>query len=196
MTTDERFTFLRRGLLALVVLLAAAPGPKLYAETLRLPRAIVVHGHWTIDVVRRDGTRVSHNEFENALQPAGAAFIATALATTLANSPTGTIFNGKWRIAVTAVQPGTPPCHTPNIAGQILNGPCLMVDPLDVIGGTPIGTSRLIAACGGRCHAPISRLVNSLSPCTSVRRMSRLWYRYVSRVWSIPIRRRMVAFKS
>src|SRR5207302_768763 len=148
--------FLRRRLLALVVLLAALPGPipALHAETAESARlshgAIVVHGHWTIDVVRRDGTRVSHNEFENALQPAGAAFIATALATTLANSPTGTIFNGKWRIAVTAVQPGTPPCHTPNIAGQIVNGPCLMVDPLDIVGGNTSYKTATVTVVGGK----------------------------------------------
>jgi hypothetical protein len=155
MTTDKLFTLLRRGLLMLVALLAALQGSvsRLHAETAgsagRFPRAIVVHGHWTIDVVRRDGTLVSHNEFENALQPAGAAFIATALATTLATSPTGTIFNGKWRIAVTAVQPGTPPCRFPN-AGLLVNGPCVMVDPLDTIGGTASYKTATVTTVGGK----------------------------------------------
>lgn len=33
---------------------------------------IKVHGHWTIDVRRADGTLVSHHEFENALTSTGA----------------------------------------------------------------------------------------------------------------------------
>ena len=41
---------------------------------------ITVHGHWTIDISDPDGTLVKHLEFENALQSAGAAWLAGLLA--------------------------------------------------------------------------------------------------------------------
>jgi hypothetical protein len=86
--------------------------------------AVTVHGHWTIDVYTRDGKLVSHNEFENALQPAGAAFIATSLA--------GTDASGLWRIAATAVEPGKPPCRGPlTNDGRIVDTACLILNPLD-----------------------------------------------------------------
>lgn len=41
--------------------------------------SIQVHGHWTIDVRNPDGALASHNEFENALEPTGAAALAALL---------------------------------------------------------------------------------------------------------------------
>jgi hypothetical protein len=43
------------------------------------PVGIKVHGHWTIDVLNPDGSRASHHEFQNALQPPGAANLARFL---------------------------------------------------------------------------------------------------------------------
>lgn len=40
---------------------------------------IAVHGHWVIDVRNADGTLASHHEFENALHPAGALFLARVM---------------------------------------------------------------------------------------------------------------------
>src|SRR5882762_9418538 len=41
---------------------------------------IKVHGHWSIDIRKPDGTLVKHNEFENALQDDGKSFLAQSLA--------------------------------------------------------------------------------------------------------------------
>jgi hypothetical protein len=39
-----------------------------------------VHGHWTIEVLNPDGTLVTHHEFENSLQSAGAQALIASLA--------------------------------------------------------------------------------------------------------------------
>jgi hypothetical protein len=41
---------------------------------------IKVHGHWIIDLRNPDGTLATHREFENSLQPSGAAALASNLA--------------------------------------------------------------------------------------------------------------------
>jgi hypothetical protein len=41
---------------------------------------ISVHGHWTIDVLRPDGTLVERRDFHNALKPTGAMVLADILA--------------------------------------------------------------------------------------------------------------------
>ncbi len=56
---------------------------------------IKVHGHWTIDVRNPDGTLVSHNEFENSLQPVGVA----TLPMILGRKSTA----GSWQIALYSV---------------------------------------------------------------------------------------------
>ncbi len=50
-------------------------------QTVPGPRyGIKVHGHWTVIVRDPDGKTVSKSEFENALRPQGAAFLAKLLA--------------------------------------------------------------------------------------------------------------------
>jgi hypothetical protein len=55
---------------------------------------IVVHGHWTLEVVNRDGSVAERREFENALTNNGAAFLAEVLARDRSV--------GRWEISLTA----------------------------------------------------------------------------------------------
>jgi hypothetical protein len=75
---------------------AAEPGHGAPAD------GIKVHGHWTIEVRNPDGSLVSHNEFENALMPAGALNLARFLGRV--NSP------GLWSVLLWSIaDPPFPP---------------------------------------------------------------------------------------
>lgn len=72
--------------------------------------AITVHGHWTIDVYDPDGGRVSHHEFRNALQPAGAANLARLL---------GKVYSpGQWELLLYS-SPGAGNCSPAGV-------PCIL----------------------------------------------------------------------
>jgi hypothetical protein len=67
-----------RGLVVALTSLMAWSGAAAEPQGAR-KQVIQVHGHWTIDVRDADGTLVSHNVFENALQPAGQDLLARLL---------------------------------------------------------------------------------------------------------------------
>jgi hypothetical protein len=55
---------------------------------------IKVHGHWTIDVRKADGTLVSHNDFENALTGSGGTGLGMVLSRTLTMGGWGVLLDG------------------------------------------------------------------------------------------------------
>jgi len=69
----------RLGVAFIAAALAAAP--VLAQKRTETPKdGIKVHGHWTIDIKKADGTLVSHNEFENALAGTGNTGLGMVLA--------------------------------------------------------------------------------------------------------------------
>jgi hypothetical protein len=74
--------------------------------------AIKVHGHWTIDVQNPDGSLVSHNEFENALDSFGALRLAEMLARLKVP--------GVWNIGLWQVGTARRPCPS------YFNGACVI----------------------------------------------------------------------
>lgn len=74
---------------------------------------IQVHGHWTIDVKEPDGKLVSHNEFENALQPDGIASLVKFL--------TREKSVGEWKVSISGT---TSPCTAANGFGT----PCSIME--------------------------------------------------------------------
>ena len=72
---------------------------------------IKVHGHWTIDVRKADGTLVSHNEFENALTSTGGLGLAQLLARTYTVGGWGIVLDGGL------------------CAGQLTGGMCIIQEP-------------------------------------------------------------------
>ena len=75
---------------------------------------IKVHGHWTVDVRNPDGKRVTHREFENALQP------SPILAALLGRTATP----GTWSISFQAPGSGTSPCKIQDSNGTVHPGAC------------------------------------------------------------------------
>lgn len=75
------------------VTLAAAP---VLAQKRGEPNkdGIKIHGHWTIDVKKADGTLVSHNEFENALTGTGATGLGQVLSRELTMGGWGILLDG------------------------------------------------------------------------------------------------------
>jgi len=71
---------------AAVLALILGPGPMARAgenESTRGAReGIKVHGHWTIDIKNKDGSLVSHHEFDNALDSFGAQALTQMLSRT------------------------------------------------------------------------------------------------------------------
>jgi hypothetical protein len=80
-----------------------------------LGEGIRVHGHWIIDVRNPDGTLATHREFENSLQPSGAAALINSLA--------GQTITGTWNI---------------QLAGTVCSGgPCFIFENLDTNANGP-----------------------------------------------------------
>jgi hypothetical protein len=129
-----------------------------------LNTGIRVHGHWTIDVLNRDGTLAKHVEFENALTLVG----AEALPLILGRAATP----GAWAIGLGYSQPGpsTGPCnqqegygfdvYTRNLglapAGWAfvpISGPCFIAEAVSAA-GSPTGYP---VACGsGVCFPSLN----------------------------------------
>lgn len=63
---------------------------------------IQVHGHWTIDIRKPDGTVVSHTDFENKLAGQGANFLTGLLA--------GQLSSGGWGITLGSPSAANEPC--------------------------------------------------------------------------------------
>jgi hypothetical protein len=80
---------------------------------------IKVHGHWTIDVRNPDGTPASHRDFENSLEPAGAAGLVGSLSRASVT--------GLWLVALEG-SGGSSPCNNPS------TGFCLMAEPTEAPG--------------------------------------------------------------
>jgi hypothetical protein len=78
---------------------------------------IKVHGHWTIDVRKADGTLVSHHEFENALTSTGGLGLAQLLARAYTAGGWGILLDG-----------GV--CQ-----GQLIGGVCIIQEPSAPAGG-------------------------------------------------------------
>ncbi len=71
--------------------LSIAPGPTAIAQAPLEP--VVVHGHWMLEVLNRDGSLAERREFENSLNEG-----AKALAQVLARQRSV----GKWGIRISA----------------------------------------------------------------------------------------------
>ena len=84
---------------------------------------IAVHGHWTIDVLNRDGALVSHHEFENALNG------GDQILTEVLNGST----SGHWEIVLTGS--GTSPCQG-GTGGKYSNGCRIIESSVTSPGGT------------------------------------------------------------
>jgi hypothetical protein len=78
---------------------------------------IKVHGHWTIDVRKADGTLVSHNEFENALTSDGGAGISQILSGAWTAGSWGILLDGN--VCLTTASVGAT-WHSPS---------CLILNP-------------------------------------------------------------------
>ncbi len=81
---------------------------------------IKVHGHWIVDVRNPDGTLAVHREFENTLNPTGAA--------TLVGSLSRASVTGLWQVALLASIAASP-CN--EASGVCLIGESAEVYPLD-----------------------------------------------------------------
>lgn len=106
--------------------------------------AIKVHGQWTIEVRRSDGTLVSRRQFENALMPQGAFALSAFLSRT--NSV------GRWRLAVG---------HTSNIGPSPCTDTffCLIGEADDPGGGLETGSNLFktltVSAPSGFAFPPV-----------------------------------------
>jgi len=79
---------------------------------------IKVHGHWTIDVRNPDGALASHRDFENSLQPSGAAALVGSLSRTSVT--------GLWMVVLGGLSaPG--PCNSTTT--------CYVLEPNETISG-------------------------------------------------------------
>ena len=84
-----------RRLAAAAAALTMAAAPVLAQKRSEEPRdGIKVHGHWTIDVKKADGTLVSHNEFDNSLTGTGATGLPMVLSRTLTMGGWGVLLDG------------------------------------------------------------------------------------------------------
>jgi hypothetical protein len=94
----------------LALVLGSQPAARAEAEAPQgsaQSEGIKVHGRWTIDIFNPDGTRASHHEIENALQPPGALHLARFLGRV--NSP------GLWAVLLYSPT-GTPNCLISGVA--------------------------------------------------------------------------------
>jgi hypothetical protein len=84
-----------RRLGAALIAAALAAAPVLAQKRSETPKdGIKVHGHWTIDVKKADGTLVSHNEFENALAGTGNTGLGMVLSRTETMGGWGILLDG------------------------------------------------------------------------------------------------------
>jgi len=170
----------------------ASPGPALSGPTFATAQAaaqnspakpsapkgdfegIKVHGHWVIEVKNPDGKVVTRREFENAIQPFGATYLAALLAGN--NSPGGLaiLLNGANSFFLlsdfvdTLQFKDSGPC-LPSFAINTATG-----TPFSVTGGPGNGTTCLIAnptsTLGFVCYRAqaVNASTNSPSPCSTL----------------------------
>ncbi len=101
-----------RRLIAACAALTLAAMPVMAQERSRPDTVgIKVHGHWTIDVRKADGTLVSHHEFENALTSTGGLGLAQLLARGYTAGGWGILLDGGL-------------CQ-----GQLIGGVCIIQEP-------------------------------------------------------------------
>ncbi|MGC2832601.1 MAG: hypothetical protein WB994_23420 [Candidatus Acidiferrum sp.] len=112
---------------------------------------IKVHGHWTIEVKNPDGTVVTHREFENSIQPTGAAYLAALLS--------GNNSSGGLSITLNGAQ--TTYGNVDSLIQFSEPGPCLPISSAVFNSGGPSsGTTCLITSAnsilGYQCAATVS----------------------------------------
>src|SRR3981189_2434482 len=73
---------------AAVAPISGVPAVPMMQPASAAPGAIVVHGHWSFDVVEPDGRLVRHTDVENALTSDGAKLLVDMLAGDVTRGPT------------------------------------------------------------------------------------------------------------
>lgn len=100
-------------LAATLALVVTACGTSGAPEASGTPEGVTVHGHWTIDLIDKDGSLKIRHEFDNALDSRGGDFLAELLA--------GNTTIGQWKI-IADESSGNSPC------GDASAQPCWIVE--------------------------------------------------------------------
>jgi hypothetical protein len=154
-----------------------SPQKAMQSPSSGLNTGIKVHGHWTIDVLDRDGTLAKHVEFENGLTLIGAEALPAILGRTM--TP------GAWAIGLgysgATGTPGPGPCSetgpdtfglfTPNTSifthsswlSIQVGGTCYLAEAVNAGGGSPAG---YVGTCTAGCFPSLS--VSVVTVATSV----------------------------